>query len=422
MDRSRVADDAKDGSLKAFLSLVAAAVLCLCSPAYASALPGFRVQLLGSTAGFASSLAVDSHGTIYYTTTAGSLFRLGGADSILVARVVTEAIGDSGLLGMALLDDRTAVVHYTTPGEGYDVVSKIDLRDGTETVLQRFVGDISLPGRDVPPEHHGGNPAVGADGSIFVGIGDYGGGQIAALPEWNGGKIFRIHPDGRAEQFALGFRNPFDMIWDAARERLIVSDNGPAVDDEINLVTAGGNYGWPYTVGSKPPIAGDIPPRYVFPQVIAPTGMAGLNGRNSALPRGFLIGAFVTKAIYYVRDIDAEPLPPPIPLIQGETGFVIDVTQAANGDVYFVTGNALYRLLTPARGDCNGDGFVDGKDFSALMLELGDGSSKLVVSAQEGSYAGSWGCDVNGDGTIDWNDVAPLLELIAKRPRAVRER
>lgn len=411
--------------MKSLLSRFAAVALLLLVPTFAgaTALPGFRVQLLGSTAGFASSLAVDSHGTLYYTTTDGNLFRLDGSgNSTLVAKVVTEAIGDSGLLGMALMDDRTAVVHYTTPGEGYDVISKIDLGDGTETMIQRFVGDISLPGRDVPPEHHGGNPTVGADGSIFVGIGDYGGGQIASLPEWNGGKVFRIFPDGHAEQFARGFRNPFDLIWDAERERLILCDNGPAVDDEINLVTAGGNYGWPYTAGNNPPIAGDIPPRYVFPQVIAPTGMAALNGRNSALPRGFLLGAFVTKAIYYVRDIDAEPLPAPIPLIQNETGFVIDVAQAANGDVYFVTGNALYRLLTPARGDCNGDGVVDGKDVTALMLELGDGSSHAVTRAQEGSYAGSWGCDVNGDSLIDWSDVTALLELVAKRPRPLRSR
>lgn len=410
--------------MKSLLSLViAVAVLSLPITARATALPGFRVQPVGSTAGFASSLAVDSLGSLYYTTTAGNLFRLDASgNSTLVTKVVTEAVGDSGLLGMALLDDRTAVVHYTTPGEGYDVISKIDLTDGTETVVQRFVGDITLPGRDVPPEHHGGNPTVGADGSIFVGIGDYGGGQIAAMPEWNGGKVFRIHPDGRVEQFALGFRNPFDMIWDDARQRLILCDNGPAVDDEINLVTAGGNYGWPYTVGHNPPIDGDVPPRYVFPQVVAPTGMVGLNGRNSALPRGFLIGAFVTKAIYYVRDVDAEPLPAPIPLIQGETGLVIDVTQAANGDVYFVTSSAVYRLLTPARGDCNGDGSVDGRDVTALMLELGDGSSHAVTGAQEGSYAGSWGCDVNGDSLIDWSDVNALLELVAKRPRPVRSR
>lgn len=410
--------------MKSLLSLAVAAALLSVSPsADASALPGFRVQLIGSTAGFASSLAVDSRGTVYYTTTAGNVFRVdGNGNSSVVAHVVTEATGDSGLLGMSLLDDRTAVVHYTTPGEGYDVLSKLDLLDGTETVVHRFVADISLPGRDVSPEHHGGNPTVGADGSIFVGIGDYGGGQIASLPEWNGGKVFRIHPDGRVEQFARGFRNPFDMIWDAARERLILCDNGPAVDDEINLVTAGGNYGWPFTVGQQPPIEGDTAPRFVFPQVVAPTGMVGLNGRNPAMPRGFLVGAFVTKAIYYVRDIDAEPLTAPIPVIQGETGFVIDVAQAPNGDVYFVTGNALYRLVTPARGDCNGDGAVDGKDVTALMLELGDGASHLVTRAQEGSYAGSWGCDVNGDSLIDWNDVSALLELVAKRPRPVRSR
>jgi len=412
----------KDGSLKSFLIFVAAVVLFIPPRAGASALPGFRVQLVGSTAGFASSIALDSRGTIYYTTTAGNLFRIADGNSRLVAHVTTDPIGDSGLLGMSLLDDRTAAVHYTTPGQAYDVVSKIDLIDGSETVLQRFVGDLSLPGRDVPAEHHGGNPSVAADGSIFVGIGDYGGGQIAALPEWNAGKVFRIYPDGHAEQFARGFRNPFDMVWDAPHDRLILSDNGPAVDDEINIVTAGGNYGWPYTAGTNPAIAGDVPPVYVFPQVVAPTGMLGLNGRNAVLQHGYLIGSFVTKAIYYVPDVDARPFSDPIPLIQGETGFIIDVTQSSAGDVYFVTGNAVYRLLTPERGDCNGDGKVDGKDLAALMLELADGAPHAAIDAQKGAYAGSWGCDVNGDGLIDWRDVAPLLAMMGNRTRPLRSR
>src|SRR6266498_222250 len=93
-----------------------------------AALPGFGVRLLGATAGFATSVAVDSRGTIYYTTQQGDLFRLeAGGQSELVAHVDTDAIGDSGLLGMALRDDRTAVVHYTTPMQIADVVAAIDL-------------------------------------------------------------------------------------------------------------------------------------------------------------------------------------------------------------------------------------------------------------------------------------------------------
>ncbi len=382
-------------------------------------LPGFHVQKLGGVSGFASSIAVDSHDTIYYTTTAGDLFRFEAGHSALVAHVNTVGAGDSGLLGMALRDDDTAVVHYTTPNQVSDVISSIDLRTGAETILHELIDDISMPGRPTPTEHHGGNPTVGADGSIFVGIGDFGGGAIAALPEWNGGKIFRILPDGTLVQFARGFRNPFDMSWDAAHGRLIATDNGVAVDDEINIVTEGGYYGWPYTTGNEPPVEGATPPLYVFPQIVAPTGLVALHGTNRVLRRGYLLGAFVTKAIYYVPDIDARPLPDPLPLISGETSFVIDVTESAGGRIFFCTGNAIYELLVPLLGDCNGDGLLNAADLDALRLEIADGP-RPITDAQKGGAHGSFGCDANGDGVIDVQDVAALAKLLGVRPRPVR--
>ena len=220
------------------------------------ALPGFRAQSLGATAGFASSIAVDSRGSIYYTTTDGNLFRFVDGQSTVVSHLNTIAGGNSGLLGMALRDDRTAVVHYTTPGQTADVISLIDLPTGSETILDSFICDKDMPQRGSSTEHHGGNPTVGADGSIFVGIGDYGSDQLAADPAWNAGKVFRISPDGSAQQFARGFRNPFDLAWDAARQRLIVPDNGVLFDDEINIVHEGDFCGWPFTMGNGPPIAG----------------------------------------------------------------------------------------------------------------------------------------------------------------------
>jgi glucose/arabinose dehydrogenase len=318
--------------------------------ALASALPGVHAEMLGSTAGFASSVAVDSHRNIYYTTTSGSLFRLDPAtkQSVLITQVDTVGLGDSGLLGMALIDDQTAAVHYTMPGQTYDVISKIDLTTGKETVLHRFVADITMPGRTTSAEHHGGNPSGAADGSIFVGIGDYGGGLIASIPEWNGGKIWRIYPDGRAEQFARGVRNPFDMAFDTTRERLFLPDNGAAVDDELNLITFGAYCGWPFTAGKGPAVEGGTSPLYVFPRIVAPTGVVQLSGRNRMFPTGYLIGAFVSKAIYWIPNIDVRPLPDPISVIQGETSFVIDVTEGSDGEIYFTTGNAIYHLATPS--------------------------------------------------------------------------
>src|SRR5436190_14253543 len=141
-------------------------------------LPGFRIETVGTMNGFCTSIVTDSRGTIYYTTQAGDVVRLDGVASTVVAHVTTEAIGNSGLLGMALVDDRTAIVHYTTITESYDVISRIDLATGSETVVHQFIGDPESPGRSTPSEHHGGNPIVAADRTIYVGIGDSGVGWV----------------------------------------------------------------------------------------------------------------------------------------------------------------------------------------------------------------------------------------------------
>ena len=395
-------------------------VLFLASALQAAVLPGFRVESLGATAGFASSIAIDSHGTIYYTTTSGNLFRFFNGQSAVVSHVNTVAIGDSGLLGVALQNDKTAIVHYTTPGQVSDVISAIDTDTGAETVLHSFVCDKDLPSRGSPPEHHGGNPSLAAGGSILVGIGDYGGGAIAALPDWNGGKIFRLNPDGSVEQLARGIRNSFDMVWDEANQRVIAPDNGVGTDDEINIVHAGDFCGWPYTMGKGPAIDGAVPPVYTFPTIVAPTGIIGVNGHHPYFKSGYLLGAFVTKAIYYIPDIDVKPLPDPIAITAGDVGLVIDVAQSPDGDIFFVTSSGIKKLITPQPGDCNGDGFVDAADVAALSQELADGDPHPTFTAQDGGFRGSWGCDADQNGAIDARDMAALLRRLAGRSRAVR--
>jgi glucose/arabinose dehydrogenase len=276
-----------------------------------------------------------------------------------------------------------------------------------------------VPSRGAPPEHHGGNPSVAEDGSIFVGIGDYGGGAIAALPEWNAGKIFRIRPDGSVEQFARGFRNPFDVVWDAANQRLIAPDNGDTVDDEINIVHEGDYDGWPYTMGNGPPVDGAVPPVYTFPVVVAPTGIIGVNSQNPFFKTGYLFGTFVAKAIEYIPDIDARPLPAPIVIAAGDFGPIIDVAQSATGEIYFITASSINRLVTPLAGDCNGDGIVDAQDIAALVQELADGDPHPTVTAQDGAFRGSWGCDADLNGVIDSRDMDALLGKLAGRSRAV---
>ena len=327
------------------MKLLSAALVLVAVCTHAATLPAFTAQVLGPTAGFATSIAIDSRGTIYYTEQGGNIFRFDNGRSTVVATVNTNQLGNSGLLGMALINDFFAVVHYTTFGQTADIISTVDLTSGTEAVLETLQADKDDPNGASSPEHHGGNPSVGADGSIVVGIGDVLGYQIAADPEWNPGKIFRVHPNGQLEQFARGFRNPFGVVWDVANQRVIATDNGDVGNDEINIVHVGDFCGWPYTEGTKPPVPGAVPPIYTFPMTVAPTGILALSGRSAILRRGYLICSFVTKTIYWVPDIDARPFPDPIPLVNDVPDGIIDVAEGPEGEILFVTGKAVYKLF-----------------------------------------------------------------------------
>jgi glucose/arabinose dehydrogenase len=408
-------------------------VLILAGTVRAATLPGFTVETLARAQGFVSSVVTDSHGTIYFTTTDGWIHRIDGSEATKVAALPTRAGGNGGLLGMALLDDDTAVVHYTTwddtPGGLEqvldDVVSRVDLHTGGESVLHTFVCDVTMRENGASSEHHGGNLTVAPDGSIFLGIGEYGGHIIAQKPEWNAGKIWRIDAQGNATQWALGLRNPYDLAWDPELDRVVVGDNGDDGGDEIHIIEQGDNCGWPMTYGNNPPMAGAVAPVYVFPQTVAPTGVLRLSGANPMLRHGYLVGAFVTSAIYYFPSM-VQPVGAPVAIVKDFDEYVIDVTQTPDGDILFATagmaGTAIRRLRMPLRGDCNGDGATDSRDVLPLLREIEDGVAQRhpTVEAQGGNYPGSWGCDANADGLIDAKDIDALSGLLRGRRRAVR--
>ena len=125
--------------------------------------------------------------------------------------------------------------------------------------------------------------------------GDGEGGPSAAHsqdPSSGHGKILRFAPDGSAPPtnpvagsvvYALGFRNVFGMAFDPESGGLWATENGPACNDEINRITAGGNYGWGPTASSATPPAAPgntnrdgpspIPPAFWYSPSNGPTGI-----------------------------------------------------------------------------------------------------------------------------------------------------
>ncbi len=401
-------------------TLVPLLVLAGASASASALLPGFRVEKVAETRGFVTSIAFDAKGSLHYSVTEGGLYRVDAAGETLVATVPTASIGNAVFLGIAFRGERI-IAHYVAPDLTADIVAEIDPADGAVRELARI---LCAGGQPCSSEHHGGNPAVGPDGTIYVGIGDFGYPNLAAREDSPAGRIFRIGADGAVAPFARGFRNPYDLVVAPAGDFLIAGDNGAEAHDEVTFVREGENHGWPTTSGSMTVPEGTTPPVFVFPDTVAPTGVSLARGLIAGGRPGYLVASFVTRAIYFFPDIDA-PAQTPVALIEdlpqlGGFNSILDVTQRSDGEIFFATAGAIWRLVLPERGDVDGDGALTGRDLEGLAHELVDGDRDAILEIHGGSFAASWGADVNGDGAVDSSDLVAWVILAQQRGRLVR--
>lgn len=128
------------------------------------------------------------------------------------------------------------------------------------------------------PNHHGGALGFGPDGALYWGVGDNATGANAQNLGNIHGKILRLNTDGsvpvdnpvingaRTHIYAYGLRNPFRLTFTPTGQ-LLVADVGAASFEEVNLVTAGGNYGWPSSEGlCTSACTGKTDPIFTYPR------------------------------------------------------------------------------------------------------------------------------------------------------------
>ena len=105
------------------------------------------------------------------------------------------------------------------------------------------------------PWHSGGRLLFGPEGYLWIATGDgrvvTGAQDLTSL----GGKVLRVDPQTGAGApgnpfgasspvYAYGFRNPQGLALRPGTDQMWLVEHGPKHDDEINLLKAGGNYGW----------------------------------------------------------------------------------------------------------------------------------------------------------------------------------
>ncbi len=160
--------------------------------------------------------------------------------------------GEAGLLGLALTPDADRVLAYCTTTEDSRVVAMA--WDGTSLGEPEplFTGIPTGAGY-----HQGGRIVVGPDDLLYIGTGDNGVAANAQDTASLSGKVLRVTLDGEpapgnpfgSAVYSYGHRNVEGLTFDD-QGRLWSAEFGDAAWDEVNLLEAGGNYGWPEVEGS----------------------------------------------------------------------------------------------------------------------------------------------------------------------------
>ena len=280
--------------------------------------------------------------------------------------------GQGGLLDIALHPEYASngwiYLSYAAPG---------DAGAGTEVLRGRLVGDRMTDVRSIfrmqpkldSPLHFGGRLAFDRAGDLYITLGDRG--RMAAAQDLGNhlGSVVRLHDDGRipkdnpfvgqagarAEIYSYGHRN----IQGAARHpvtgALWSHEHGPQGGDEINILRAGVNHGWPVitygvnygsgtSIGEGRRKAGMAQPLYQWTPSIAPSGMAFYDA--AAFPRwrgNLLVGALKFQMLVRLT-LDGERVVGEERLLEG-IGRIRDVRVGPDGLIYLLTDEANGRLL-----------------------------------------------------------------------------
>lgn len=250
---------------------------------------------------------------------------LGGVPAVVAA-------GQGGLLDVALHPDfANNKLVYLTFAEAGDGGAGLAVARGTliEDAAGARLGDTNVIWRQSPKVdgsgHFGGRMVFGPTGHLYVTAGERQKGAPAQDLTTSLGKIVRLNADGTipadnpfvgtpgalGEIWSFGHRNAYGLLFDPLG-RLWESEMGPEGGDELNIITRGGNYGWPkasygqeYGGGDIPdhaPGDGFVPPSLWWERTVAPTGMIFYTGEMFESWKGdiFLVG-LVSQRIVRVK-------------------------------------------------------------------------------------------------------------------------
>jgi glucose/arabinose dehydrogenase len=257
----------------------------------------------------------------------------------------------------------------TDDGEYGTALMRARLRDGRLVDQEKLFAMAPKSRRGF---HLGGRIVFDGKGFLYLTLGDRGEMSRAQASRDHAGSVIRLHDDGRVpadnpfigkpdqlpEVFSRGNRNMQGAAIHPTTGELWTHEHGPQGGDELNIIRAGRNYGWPtitygvnYVTGTK--IGEDTAregleqPLHVWVPSIGVSGMAFYNA--NAIPQwkgSLLLGGLSGQSLVRLA-LDGERVVREERLLFGEVGRVREVRVGPDGWVYLLNDSpegALWRV------------------------------------------------------------------------------
>ncbi|MFW6724884.1 PQQ-dependent sugar dehydrogenase, partial [Streptomyces sp. MAR4 CNY-716] len=277
----------------------------------------------------------------------------GGGRTSLVGTVPgVRGSSEGGVLGLAASpdfeSDRTVYAYVSAAPTNRVVALRIE-DDFRSVTRERVV----LSGIETADRHHGGRLRIGPDGNLWIGTGDAFRPGNAADDSSLSGKVLRVRPDGSIPDdnpfgtavYSTGHRNVQGLTF-GPDGTMYASELGHRTWDEVNVLRAGADYGWPETEGTAGE-TGEPPIFTVHPDDASPSGIAYADD-------SLWMGALGGQRLWQLPVDGPRAAGDPIAHYVGEYGRIRTVETAPDGSLWITTSNtdgATWGGTEPRPGD-----------------------------------------------------------------------